>query len=246
MKLTFTVDTDDNLAHKEADLSFIISTILGSRYGLSRQSGEFNEKELQESAQLAGAAQLPPANALPATATSLPASTAQLPATTGSVELDSTGIPHDPRIHAKPAAGNPPTKNADGKWKKKKGVDDATFAAVSAELLRVVGGGATPATAAQSPALPTIQAENQPPASLPQLPPVSLPNKAVEVVDFPTFAEWVAANHSDKLTALLNQLLTHYGLVDGSGVPSLPLLQHKASVDPSIIKTCHNWLRVQL
>lgn len=44
-------------------------------------------------------------------------------------EFDSAGMPWDERIHA-----STKTKNADGKWKKRKGVDDAVTLAVEAEL----------------------------------------------------------------------------------------------------------------
>ena len=44
-------------------------------------------------------------------------------------EVDSSGLPHDERIHAK-------TKNTlgDGTWRKRRGVDDATYAQIEAEL----------------------------------------------------------------------------------------------------------------
>ncbi|RPG34602.1 MAG: hypothetical protein CBB72_006930 [Muricauda sp. TMED12] len=44
-------------------------------------------------------------------------------------ELDVNGLPWDKRIHS-----GKPTKNADGSWKKRRGVDDATFEKVVAEL----------------------------------------------------------------------------------------------------------------
>jgi len=44
-------------------------------------------------------------------------------------EFDSKGMPWDERIHAGTKA-----KNKDGSWKAKRGVDDATFAAVEQEL----------------------------------------------------------------------------------------------------------------
>lgn len=261
MKLNFSLDLQDNRDNLANDLSRVIAMVLGSTYALTRNSGQFTNDEIKEADSLGGGsapAQLPQ-SAAPALPTSNvvnlpPANTT--PASAGSADLDVTGIPHDPRIHAKPAAGNAPTKNADGRWKKKKGIDDATFAAVTSELLRIVGG-ATPATlpaAAQLPAstpLPTIQADQPAPTALPQLPPV-LPvvaDKPIEVVDFPSFAEWSAqqsVKHPEKYEGLLNQILTHYGLVDAAGAPQLPLLAHKANAEPGIINTFHNWLRVQL
>lgn len=261
MKVAFYVDTEDNLAAREKDLRLAIAMILGSTFTLARVSGQFTDQEIKEGDALA--APLVPAGVpLPSAAThasatlptaSLPTASSS-PASVGSADLDITGIPHDVRIHAKPASGNAPTKNADGRWKKKKGIDEATFAAVTAELLRVVGGApaatATPLPAATATPLPTVQAD-QPPATLPQLPPV-LPvvaDKPIEVIDFPSFAEWAAQQqvaHGEKFEGLLNQILAHYGLVDAAGAPQLPLLAHKAAAEPGVIKTFHNWLRVQL
>lgn len=50
------------------------------------------------------------------------------------VNLDKDGLPHDPRIHSKNA-----TINADGRWKKRRGVEDAEVTAVEAELRALVG-----------------------------------------------------------------------------------------------------------
>lgn len=54
-------------------------------------------------------------------------------------ELDVNGLPWDKRIHS-----GKPTKNADGSWKKRRGVDDATFEKVVAELKGEVAEQATP------------------------------------------------------------------------------------------------------
>jgi hypothetical protein len=56
-------------------------------------------------------------------------------AATGTVERDTEGLPWDARIHSTPA-----TKNAgDGRWRAKRGLDDATKAAVTAELKAAAG-----------------------------------------------------------------------------------------------------------
>lgn len=78
---------------------------------------------------------LPPAPAAPAPA---PA------AGPGGVELDADGLPYDKRIHA-----NPPSKKKDGKWRGKRGLDDATRQAVTAELRAAL---AAPAPAPAAPA----------------------------------------------------------------------------------------------
>lgn len=62
-----------------------------------------------------------------------------LPGKDGS-ELDSKGTRWDERIHS-----NAKTKNADGTWRKRKGLDDATYAAVMAQI-----GGGVALTAEQS------------------------------------------------------------------------------------------------
>lgn len=65
---------------------------------------------------------------------------------TGAVEVDSTGLPYDARIHS-----GSRKKNNDGTWAKRKNTPDATIAAVTAELrAAMAAGGATGA----APALP--------------------------------------------------------------------------------------------
>lgn len=59
------------------------------------------------------------------TAATVPQVSAQI----SGVELDSNGLPWDERIHAGTKG-----QNKDGSWKGKRGVDDATIAAVTAEL----------------------------------------------------------------------------------------------------------------
>lgn len=80
--------------------------------------------------------------------------------TTGNVELDSTGLPWDERIHS-----GSRKKNNDGSWGKRKNTPDATIAAVTAELrAAMAAGGATGAApalpaapgAAVVPGLPTL------------------------------------------------------------------------------------------
>lgn len=99
-----------------------------------------------------------------------PANTGASTATPGSVEVDFDGLPHDPRIHAGTKG-----KNADGRWKKRKKVEDALVASVTAEL-RAKGfadpnAAAAPTNAAPAPApssLPVPGASNAPaPGALP-------------------------------------------------------------------------------
>ena len=62
-------------------------------------------------------------------------------------DVDSTGLPWDARIHA-----NTKAKNADGSWRGRRGVDDATVAAVEKEL-RAAAPAAMPQPAASPEAL---------------------------------------------------------------------------------------------
>lgn len=91
-------------------------------------------------------------------------------------ELDSKGFPWDERINS-----SNKTKNNDGSWKGKKGVDDATKEAVRAQL-RAAGFG-TPAPAASVPPPPLAA----PVGSVPPPPPTaaSVIPIAPATVDFP-------------------------------------------------------------
>jgi hypothetical protein len=57
------------------------------------------------------------------------AGNAATPAVPPAVELDGAGFPHDARIHS-----GTPTKNANGLWRMRRGVDNPTIEAVEAEL----------------------------------------------------------------------------------------------------------------
>jgi len=83
---------------------------------------------------LTGTTSLATVTAAPAAAQQQPAFNppppATVPATTSnSNELDSKGLPWDARIHSETKA-----KNKDGSWRGRRGVDDATINAVTAEL----------------------------------------------------------------------------------------------------------------
>lgn len=86
-------------------------------------------------------------------------------------ELDSTGMPWDERIHSPNK-----TVNANGSWRKARGVEDALVAAVEAER-RVAP--PTPAAAVQPPAPPVVAPiQPAPPAAVatPPAPPVVIPD----------------------------------------------------------------------
>lgn len=96
-------------------------------------------------------------------------------------EVDSAGIPWDERIHTSTHA-----KNADGSWRRKRGVDDATFAALSAEL-KARGITATPAVpvAAPAPAAP-VPMPTPAPAPAPAAAPVAMAPTAAVPMPAPT------------------------------------------------------------
>jgi hypothetical protein len=76
-------------------------------------------------------------------------------------DLDGRGFPHNEKIHS-----SNPTKNKDGTWKKRKGVDQATTDAVESEM-RTSGFGriapaGTPQTFAPQPQPPVYAAQPQP------------------------------------------------------------------------------------
>jgi hypothetical protein len=75
-------------------------------------------------------------------------------------ETDKDGLPWDARIHASSKA-----KNADGRWRGKRGVDDAVVTQVTAELRAVMG--AVPAAEAWPFQVPGAEAGNAPAAAIP-------------------------------------------------------------------------------
>lgn len=84
------------------------------------------------------------------------AATASVTTHAPGLDLDADGLPWDARIHA-----SSKVKNADGRWRGKRGVDDAIVAAVTAELRIALGNApvaaspVVPAPVAQTAAIPT-------------------------------------------------------------------------------------------
>ena len=112
MKYNLTIATDD-----AAELAKILNALTGTT----------SLATVTAAAQLAPTftGQLAPVTQ-PQTA---PVTQPQTAPTAPSGEVDSTGLPWDERIHAKTKA-----KNANGTWRTRRGVDDAMFAAVEAQL----------------------------------------------------------------------------------------------------------------
>lgn len=89
------------------------------------------------------------------------------------VDVDGEGLPWDKRIHS-----DPPKKNADGKWRSKRNLDDAVRAQVVAELRQVMGAPAAPIPAA--PAVGGAPSEQAPVATAPiPAPPAPVPTPPV-------------------------------------------------------------------
>lgn len=114
----------------------------------------------------AGTVAEPAGSTAPPTLDPAPASPAPT-APTASVELDAKGLPWDGRIHAGKASA--PIKVGDGSWRKKRGVDDATVAAVEAELRQVMAAPGPNAT----PAAPAAASPEPAPAPAPTAAPVA-------------------------------------------------------------------------
>lgn len=103
------------------------------------------------------------------TPTPEPAASPQPTAAPAGVETDKNGLPWDERIHSGPKDKRP--KNADGSWRRKRGVDDALVEQVEAELRQVMGATGNPA-----PAAPTAAASPEPaPAPAPTAAPAAPP-----------------------------------------------------------------------
>lgn len=100
------------------------------------------------------------------------------PAAVGSTpisELDSAGLPWDPRIHTETKS-----KNADNTWRAKRNTDKTFKAQVEAELRAAVGAPSAPAGTAAQPAPVTAPLATLPPAAaVPPLPALVLPATTV-------------------------------------------------------------------
>lgn len=100
------------------------------------------------------------------------------------VELDSKGVPWDERIHA-----STKTQNADGSWKKRRGVNDLTVKEVEAELLAANTdtntGEVTPTPPAPAPVVPSTPTTPTPPAPTVPVTPVAPTTPVAPVADSP-------------------------------------------------------------
>lgn len=104
-------------------------------------------------------------SALPAAESSAVTTPTPPPAPSPTGEIDADGVLWDSRIHSGPADKRP--KNADGRWRRGRGVDDATHALVTAELRQAAG----LAPVAPAPAAP-VPPSPEPAAAAPPVPAV--------------------------------------------------------------------------
>jgi hypothetical protein len=169
----------------------------------------------------------------PNTAFSPPAAPSAPPAAGAgaTVELDTDGLPWDGRIHASTKG-----KNADGRWKAKRGVEAALVAQVQAELRAVMGAPSVPNApttgAAPTPPIVTPPAPPAPPispAGIAAPAPPTIPTAPIGV-DFPSLAKMVG----ELIPAgrLTNETLS--AIVSKYGLPGFGLLFNRPDLVPAI------------
>lgn len=152
-----------------------------------------------------------------------PSAPVALPSPAGAAQLDAHGLPWDARIHAKTK-----TMNADGTWRRFRGVQDALVAEVEAQL-RASMAATVPAAAALPPAAPPLPPA--PPAAPPTLPPAPPAPPVAAALPLSNFAELMAglAPHmtSGKITNLtLASILGEFKLAN---------LYQLATVSPEVV-----------
>lgn len=107
------------------------------------------------------------------------------PTQIANAELDADGLPWDARIHA-----GTKTKTQKKQWTRKKGVDDAVFDAVIAELRQQYPAAAATTPAATAPAA-TVTA---PVATPPAAPAISVPAASAPPTPYAQLTDWLAKN----------------------------------------------------
>nr|WP_297388182.1 hypothetical protein [uncultured Roseateles sp.] len=185
----------------------------------------------------ASAAPLPPAVAMPPTA-------ATAPTAVPGVEMDSKGLPWDARIHA-----SSKTKNQDGSWRAKRGLNDAALVQRVEAELRAVAAIPSPAPAASiavsatplpPPVAPAASAPvpMAPPAApgIPPAPPVA----ASDPTDFPSLMKALAPLFA--ANRLTQQHVNDACAAASGGVISvLPMLVNRPDLVPSVWAHLKQW-----
>lgn len=162
-----------------------------------------------------------PVPAAPPTAPEAPAAPSTSAATG---DLDVTGLPWDKRIHAGTKA-----KNADGSWRKMRGLNDAALVArVEAELrARYAPPPAPAATLADIPVPPTGAAVPPPPVTTVAAPPAPA---APDALTYDGFLAWVTPKMMDGSTPFDKVAAA----LSASGVSSLQELRDNPAAIPSV------------
>lgn len=119
-------------------------------------------------------------------AASVPTPAAQVtPTQIANAELDADGLPWDARIHA-----GTKSKTQKKQWTRKKGVDDAVFDAVIAELRQQYPAAADTTPTTTAPAA-TVTA---PVATPPAAPAISVPAASAPLTPYAQLTDWLAKN----------------------------------------------------
>jgi hypothetical protein len=169
------------------------------------------------------------------------------PASSG-VEVDRDGYPWDARIHA-----SSKVTNADGRWRMKRGVDDAFVAQVQAELRQIAAiptptAGAiaaavqaasvpvpnVPDTATSTTAIAPSAAGNVPVPPAPVLDFAAMPSTATPAnpMDYATFIGKVTAGLTSNPPTLSQ--VTLQGTLSAHGIAGLPVLATRPDLVPTI------------
>lgn len=134
--------------------------------------------------------------------------------------LDKAGLPWDARIHTSSR-----TTNADGTWRRKRGVDAATVTAIETELRAVMAAPApVPTTTVAVPPPPPVAA----PVPVPPTPPAT-PSPTTYIDLITRASELIMA--SELTQAQLDAALL------AVGVPSLSLLANRLDLAASVMET---------
>jgi hypothetical protein len=184
----------------------------------------------------------PPPSAAPSVAPVVPAPVvaASAPAPiVGNLELDSSGLPYDVRIHQ---SGR--NKKADGTWKVKKGLDKTYAAQVEFELRAHMGVGSAVAAIvapSSSPAVPGPIAAPAPAAPPPpaaaEVHPADLP--IVNAEGAPNFQLFMAkAAALMRIKAITSEQLTAH--VKAAGLEALPNLATRPDLIPAVNNLVRN------
>lgn len=234
--MKITIDLHQSPVALMNELTQAVRIALGPRHFIDVAEGDddvpnFTAEELAD----------PKINVVPSASVALTPITSgvtALPAASSSVETDVEGQPWDSDIHS---AGK--SKIANGTWKLKKGMSEKPeYVAQIKARNKALMGAKLPeplAVVASLPALAPVV------AALPELPPVAQvpgPDVEINVVDYTSFAAYVAQQLAVKPNTTKTNLdtgLKHYGIVDAAGEPDLTAVAHR----PEVVATLYPWLK---